>query len=126
MPEGSDEAAQPERKALDARVKRKATSWGLPRSDGFALVFPGRGTALVGSYGLPGIRQDPLTLAGKGSVHAIDDASLLGRLKDNFQRTRLSSSGPPSLPPRFRAKPPRRKNPVAFPRAIPGPGTSPP
>ncbi|HUK58838.1 MAG TPA: FAD-dependent oxidoreductase [Stellaceae bacterium] len=45
--EGIDEAAQPTREELSARVKERAAAAGLVRHDGFAFVFPGRGTALV-------------------------------------------------------------------------------
>jgi flavin-dependent dehydrogenase len=45
--EGIDEAAQPTREALSARIKERAAAAGLVRHDGFAFVFPGRGTALV-------------------------------------------------------------------------------
>ena len=45
--EGIDEAHQPTRDELSARVRERAASAGLVRHDGFAFVFPGRGTALV-------------------------------------------------------------------------------
>ncbi len=45
--EGIDEARQPSREALTARARAKAADYGLVRTDGFAFVFPGRGTALV-------------------------------------------------------------------------------
>ena len=45
--EGIDEAQQPRRDELTARARAKATDYGLIRTDGFAFVFPGRGTALV-------------------------------------------------------------------------------
>jgi flavin-dependent dehydrogenase len=45
--EGIDEAAQPSREQLSARVRERAGAAGLVRHDGFAFVFPGRGTALV-------------------------------------------------------------------------------
>ncbi len=45
--EGIDEAAQPSRDELSARVRERAAAAGLVRHDGFAFVFPGRGTALV-------------------------------------------------------------------------------
>jgi hypothetical protein len=45
--EDIDEAAQPSREALSARVRERAVAAGLVRHDGFAFVFPGRGTALV-------------------------------------------------------------------------------
>ena len=38
--EGINEAAQPEREALDARVKGKVAAYGLIRSHEFAFVFP--------------------------------------------------------------------------------------
>ena len=45
--EDIDEAAQPTREELSARVRERAAAAGLVRHDGFAFVFPGRGTALV-------------------------------------------------------------------------------
>jgi flavin-dependent dehydrogenase len=45
--EDVDETAQPSREALAARLKEKAFDHGLVRRDGFAFIFPGRGTALV-------------------------------------------------------------------------------
>jgi flavin-dependent dehydrogenase len=45
--EGIDEAEQPSREDLTARARAKAAAYGLVRTDGFAFVFPGRGTALV-------------------------------------------------------------------------------
>ncbi len=45
--EGIDEAAQPARSELTERARAKAAGYGLVRTDGFAFVFPGRGTALV-------------------------------------------------------------------------------
>jgi hypothetical protein len=45
--EGIDEASQPTRAELTARARAKAALYGLVRTDGFAFVFPGRGTALV-------------------------------------------------------------------------------
>ncbi len=45
--EGIDEAQQPTRDALSERLAEKAKEYGLVRADGFAFVFPGRGTALV-------------------------------------------------------------------------------
>ena len=45
--EDIDEAAQPSREALSQRVRERAVAAGLVRQDGFAFVFPGRGTALV-------------------------------------------------------------------------------
>lgn len=45
--EGIDEAAQPPRSELTERARATAADYGLVRTDGFAFVFPGRGTALV-------------------------------------------------------------------------------
>jgi flavin-dependent dehydrogenase len=45
--EAIDEAAQPSREALNARLRQKAADYGLVRDRGFAFVFPGRATALV-------------------------------------------------------------------------------
>ena len=48
--EGIDEARQPTRAELTARARAKAALYGLVRTDGFAFVFPGRGTALVNHH----------------------------------------------------------------------------
>src|SRR5215468_6289538 len=45
--EGIDEAHQPSREEFTKRARAKAAEYGLVRTDGFAFVFPGRGTALV-------------------------------------------------------------------------------
>jgi flavin-dependent dehydrogenase len=45
--EGVDETQQPSREALTTLARAKAAAYGLVRTDGFAFVFPGRGTALV-------------------------------------------------------------------------------
>lgn len=45
--EGIDEDSQPAREELSARLAEKAADYGLVRADGFAFVFPGRGTALI-------------------------------------------------------------------------------
>ena len=45
--EGIDEAHQPSREEFTKRARAKAAEYGLVRTDGFAFIFPGRGTALV-------------------------------------------------------------------------------
>jgi flavin-dependent dehydrogenase len=45
--EGIDEARQPTREEVVARLREKAESYDLVRKDGFAFAFPGRGLALV-------------------------------------------------------------------------------
>jgi flavin-dependent dehydrogenase len=45
--EGIDEAHQPAREEVAQRARAKAAEYDLVRTDGFAFVFPGRGTALV-------------------------------------------------------------------------------
>jgi flavin-dependent dehydrogenase len=45
--EGIDETHQPSRAEVAQRARAKAAEYGLVRTDGFAFVFPGRGTALV-------------------------------------------------------------------------------
>jgi hypothetical protein len=45
--ENIDETQQPGRDELSAHLADKADEFGLVRADGFAFVFPGRGTALV-------------------------------------------------------------------------------
>ena len=45
--EGIDEAHQPERAEVAARLTARAKLYGLTRESGFAFVFPGKGIALV-------------------------------------------------------------------------------
>jgi hypothetical protein len=45
--EGIDEAHQPDRPEVAARLKQRAAQYGLTRESGFAFVFPGKGIALV-------------------------------------------------------------------------------
>jgi flavin-dependent dehydrogenase len=45
--EGIDEAHQPDRPDVAARLKQKARDYGLTRESGFAFVFPGKDIALV-------------------------------------------------------------------------------
>jgi flavin-dependent dehydrogenase len=45
--EGIDEADQPDRPDVAARLKQKAKDYGLTRESGFAFVFPGKSIALV-------------------------------------------------------------------------------
>src|SRR2546423_2734473 len=45
--EGIDEAHQPDRPEVAARLKEKAKDYGLTREGGFAFVFPGKSIALV-------------------------------------------------------------------------------
>ena len=45
--EGIDEASQPSREDMTARLKAKAADYGVVRDDGFAFAFQGRGTALI-------------------------------------------------------------------------------
>src|SRR4029077_3290472 len=45
--EGVDETAPPGRDEFTARARATAATYGLVRTDGFAFIFPGRGTALV-------------------------------------------------------------------------------
>jgi flavin-dependent dehydrogenase len=45
--EGIEEAHQPAREEVAQRARAKAAEYDLVRTDGFAFVFPGRGTALV-------------------------------------------------------------------------------
>ena len=45
--ENIDETKTPTRPEMSERMKEKADQYGLVRRDGFAFVFPGRGTALV-------------------------------------------------------------------------------
>jgi FAD-dependent oxidoreductase family protein len=45
--ENIDEARQPTRDLLTARLREKASTYALVRMDGFAFAFPGRGIALV-------------------------------------------------------------------------------
>jgi len=62
--EGIDEAHQPERPEVAARLKQKAKDYGLTRESGFAFVFPGKGSALVNMTHVE-TPLDPVAMANK-------------------------------------------------------------
>ena len=62
--EGIDEAHQPDRPDVAARLKRKAKNYGLTRESGFAFVYPGKGTALVNMTHVE-TPLDPLAITAK-------------------------------------------------------------
>lgn len=73
--ENIDEAAQPSRDELSDRLAAKARDFGLGRADGFAFVFPGRGTALVNmthmETPLEPIAASRAALDGKARTHDV-------------------------------------------------------
>ena len=70
--EGIDEAHQPERPEVAARLKQKAKDYGLTRENGFAFVFPGKDIALVNMTHVE-TPLDPVEMAKK-SLEGKDQA----------------------------------------------------
>jgi len=70
--EGIDEAHQPERPEVAARLKQKAKDYGLTRDSGFAFVFPGKDIALVNMTHVE-TPLDPIEMAKK-SLEGKDQA----------------------------------------------------
>jgi len=62
--EGIDEAHQPERPDVAARLKAKAREYDLTRESGFAFVFPGKSIALVNMTHVE-TPLDPIAMANK-------------------------------------------------------------
>src|SRR3954469_19195574 len=62
--EGIDEAHQPDRADVAARLKQKAKDYGLTRESGFAFVFPGKSVALVNMTHVE-TPLDPVAMANK-------------------------------------------------------------
>ena len=70
--EGIDEAHQPDRPEVAARLKQKAKDYGLTRESGFAFVFPGKDIALVNMTHVE-TPLDPVEMAKK-SLEGKDQA----------------------------------------------------
>ncbi|MGE5147757.1 MAG: FAD-dependent oxidoreductase [Candidatus Eiseniibacteriota bacterium] len=81
--EGVDESKQPTRDAMSARLREKGPAYNLVRHDGFAFVFPGRGTALVNmthvETPLEPVEASRLALEGKAQADKV-----VGFIKSEF------------------------------------------
>jgi flavin-dependent dehydrogenase len=98
--EGIDEAAQPERGELTVRARAKAADYGLVRTDGFAFVFPGRGTALVNMTHIE-TPLDPVAMAKNALDGKAQADKALHFLKSEypkaFGQARVRSYGLPGI-----------------------------
>jgi flavin-dependent dehydrogenase len=98
--EGIDEAKAPGRDEFTTRARAKASEYGLVRTDGFAFVFPGRGTALVNlthvETPLEPVAASKNALAGKAQT---DDVLrfLKNEYPDTFGKARVRSYGLPGI-----------------------------
>ena len=98
--EGIDEARQPSRAELTARARAKAALYGLVRTDGFAFVFPGRGTALVNHTHVE-TPLDPVAASRNALLGKAQADNVLHFLKseypDAFGQARVRSYGLPGI-----------------------------
>ena len=98
--EGIDEARQPTRAELTARARAKAALYGLVRTDGFAFVFPGRGTALVNHTHVE-TPLDPVAASRNALLGKAQADKVLHFLKseypDAFGQARVRSYGLPGV-----------------------------
>jgi flavin-dependent dehydrogenase len=98
--EGIDEARQPTRTELTARARAKAALYGLVRTDGFAFVFPGRGTALVNHTHVE-TPLDPVAASRNALLGKAQADKVLHFLKseypDAFGQARVRSYGLPGI-----------------------------
>ena len=98
--EGIDEARQPTRPELTARARAKAALYGLVRTDGFAFVFPGRGTALVNHTHVE-TPLDPVAASRNALLGKAQADKVLHFLKseypDAFGQARVRSYGLPGI-----------------------------
>ena len=98
--EGIDEARQPTRAELTARARAKAALYGLVRTDGFAFVFPGRGTALVNHTHVE-TPLDPVVASRNALLGKAQADKVLHFLKseypDAFGQARVRSYGLPGI-----------------------------
>jgi 2-polyprenyl-6-methoxyphenol hydroxylase-like FAD-dependent oxidoreductase len=98
--EGVDESRQPTREAMTKRLREKAQTYNLVRQDGFAFVFPGRGTALVNmthlATPLEPVAASRLALEGRAQADKV-----IGFIKSEFPeafgRARVRSYGLPGI-----------------------------
>ena len=98
--EGIDEARQPTRAELTARARAKAALYGLVRTDGFAFVFPGRGTALVNHTHVE-TPLDPVAASRNALLGKAQADKVLHFLKseypDAFGQARVRNYGLPGI-----------------------------
>ena len=98
--EGIDEAQQPAREALTARLREKAADYGLVRTQGFAFAFPGRDTALVNlthvETPLEPVAASHNALLGKAQADRVVDF-LKREYPQAFGRARVRSYGLPGI-----------------------------
>jgi flavin-dependent dehydrogenase len=98
--ENIDEARQPTREALNARVAERAVAYGLVRHAGFAFVFPGRGTALVNlthvETPLDPIAASANALAGRAQADKVVDF-LRREFPEAFGAARVRTYGFPGI-----------------------------
>lgn len=98
--EDVDEAAQPSREALAAKLKEKALDHRLVRRDGFAFVFPGRGTALVNmthvETPLEPVAASANALLGRAQAEKVV-AFLKAEYPTAFGKARIRSYGFPGI-----------------------------
>jgi flavin-dependent dehydrogenase len=98
--EGIDETAQPSRAEFVERARAKAAQYGLVRTDGFAFVFPGRGTALVNmthiETPLDPVAMARTALAGKAQTDNVI-RFLKGEYPQAFGNARVRSYGLPGI-----------------------------
>jgi flavin-dependent dehydrogenase len=98
--EGIDEARQPTRAELTARARANAALYGLVRTDGFAFVFPGRGTALVNHTHVE-TPLDPVAASRNALLGKAQADKVLHFLKseypDAFGQARVRSYGLPGI-----------------------------
>ena len=98
--EGINESQQPGRNELTARARVKAAAYGLVRTDGFAFVFPGRGTALVNLTHVE-TPLDPVAASHNallGKAHADKVLHFLkSEYPDAFGAARVRSYGLPGI-----------------------------
>ncbi len=98
--EGIDEAEQPSREALIARLREKAADYGLVRTDGFAFVFPGRDTALVNLTHVE-TPLDPVAASHNALLGKAQADNVLHFLKSEypkaFGKARVRSYGLPGI-----------------------------
>lgn len=81
--ENIDEERQPERQALSDRLVEKAGEYGLIRDDGFAFVFPGRGTAMVNMNHVE-TPMDPVAASAKALEGKAMTDKVLNFLKSEY------------------------------------------
>jgi hypothetical protein len=94
--ENIDEAQQPERAEVAARLRQKAKDYGLTRENGFAFVFPGKNVALMNMTHVE-TPLDPLEMTARsldGKVQADRAIAFLrGEYPAAFGKARVRSYG---------------------------------